>query len=394
MLEDEILGNLYQKLPVTIEKGLGSHVWDGDGNEYIDCMGAYGVAITGHRNQRVNNAIKNQIDKIISVHSSFYNKTRENFLETILKIAPKNLSNVYLGNSGTEAIESAIKFSRKYTGKKGMIAMEGSYHGRTMGSLSLTFNPKYKKSFEPMVENIQFSEFGNIDDLESKINTDTGFIILEPIQGESGIHPAPDGFLQQVRKLCDEKNIVLVFDEVQCGLGRTGKMWACENWNVVPDILCTSKGLAGGIPFSATLTKPEILASMEIGEQSSTLSGNPLACAASTATLTALTDDGLIDNAAKIGLLLWSGLEKLKNKHKIIREIRGKGLMIAIEFEVDARELVLRAIEQHVIFLFSIYSDKNIVRLLPPLVLTENDVSEILRVLDEIISNEENIQKN
>ena len=393
MLEDEILGNLYQKLPVTIEKGLGSHVWDVDGNEYIDCMGAYGVAITGHRNQRVNNAIKNQIDKIISVHSSFYNKTRENFLEAILKIAPKNLSNVYLGNSGTEAIESAIKFSRKYTGKKGMIAMEGSYHGRTMGSLSLTFNPKYKKSFEPMVENIQFSEFGNIDDLESKINTDTGFIILEPIQGESGIHPAPDGFLQQVRKLCDEKNIVLVFDEVQCGLGRTGKMWACENWNVVPDILCTSKGLAGGIPFSATLTKPEILNSMEKGEHSSTFSGNPLACAASTATLTALTDDGLIDNAAKIGSLLWSGLEKLKNKHKIIREIRGKGLMIAIEFEVDVRELLLRAIEQHIIFLFSLYSDKNIIRLLPPLVLTENDVSEILRVLDEIISNEENIQK-
>ena len=245
-----------------------------------------------------------------------------------------------------------------------------------------------------MVENIQFSEFGNITDLESKINSETGFIILEPIQGESGIHPAPDGFLQQVRKLCDEKNIVLVFDEVQCGLGRTGKMWACENWNVIPDILCTSKGLAGGIPFSATLTKPEILDSMEKGEQSSTFGGNPLACAASAATLTALTDDGLIDNAAKIGSLLWSGLEKLKNKHKIIREIRGKGLMIAIEFEVDVRELLLRAIEQHIIFLFSLYSDKNIVRLLPPLVLSENDVSEILRVLDEIISNEENIQKN
>ena len=357
-------------------------------------MGAYGVAITGHRNQRVNNAIKNQIDKIISVHSSFYNKTRENFLETISHVAPKNLSNVYLGNSGTEAIEAAIKFSRKYTGKKGMIAMKGSYHGRTMGSLSLTFTPKYKKSFEPMVENTQFSEFGNITDLESKINSETGFIILEPIQGESGIHPAPDGFLQQVRKLCDEKNIVLVFDEVQCGLGRTGKMWACENWNVIPDILCTSKGLAGGIPFSATLTKPEILDSMEKGEQSSTFGGNPLACAASAATLTALTDDGLIDNAAKIGSLLWSGLEKLKNKHKIIREIRGKGLMIAIEFEIDVRELLLRAIEQRIIFLFSLYSDKNILRLLPPLVLTENDVSEILRVLDEIISNEENIQKN
>ena len=390
MLEDITLGNLYQKLPITIEKGLGSHVWDVDGNEFIDCMGAYGVAIVGHKNQRVNDAIKNQIEKIISVHSSFYNKTRENFLEALLRVSPKKLSNIYLGNSGTEAVEAAIKFSRKYTGKKGMIAMKGSYHGRTMGSLSLTFAPKYKKSFEPLVENTQFCEFGNIHELESKINSDTGFIIVEPIQGESGIYPAPDGFLQQIRKLCDEKNIVLVFDEVQCGLGRTGKMWACEHWNIIPDILCTSKGLAGGIPMSATLTKPEILGSMEKGEQSSTFGGNPLACAASIATLTALTTDGLIDNSAKMGSLLLSGLEKLKNKHHIIREIRGKGLMIAIEFEVDVKNLLIDAVKHRIIFLFSLYSDKNIFRLLPPLVFTENDVFEVLRVLDEIISNEEN----
>jgi|TARA_Y100000310_G_scaffold13348_1_gene13625 acetylornithine/LysW-gamma-L-lysine aminotransferase len=390
MLEDITLGNLYQKLPITIEKGLGSHVWDVDGNEFIDCMGAYGVAIVGHKNQRVNDAIKNQIEKIISVHSSFYNKTRENFLEALLRVSPKKLSNIYLGNSGTEAVEAAIKFSRKYSGKKGMIAMNGSYHGRTMGSLSLTFAPKYKKSFEPLVENTQFCEFGNIHELESKINSDTGFIIVEPIQGESGINPAPDGFLQQIRKLCDEKNIVLVFDEVQCGLGRTGKMWACEHWNVIPDILCTSKGLAGGIPMSATLTKPEILGSMEKGEQSSTFGGNPLACAASIATLTALTTDGLIDNSAKMGSLLLSGLEKLKNKHHIIREIRGKGLMIAIEFEVDVKNLLIDAVKHRIIFLFSLYSDKNIFRLLPPLVFTENDVFEVLRVLDEIISNEEN----
>ena len=390
MLEDITLGDLYQKLPITIEKGLGSHVWDVDGNEFIDCMGAYGVAIVGHKNQRVNDAIKNQIEKIISVHSSFYNKTRENFLEALLRVSPKKLSNIYLGNSGTEAVEAAIKFSRKYSGKKGMIAMNGSYHGRTMGSLSLTFAPKYKKSFEPLVENTQFCEFGNIHELESKINSDTGFIIVEPIQGESGINPAPDGFLQQIRKLCDEKNIVLVFDEVQCGLGRTGKMWACEHWNIIPDILCTSKGLAGGIPMSATLTKPEILGSMEKGEQSSTFGGNPLACAASIATLTALTTDGLIDNSAKMGSLLLSGLEKLKNKHHIIREIRGKGLMIAIEFEVDVKNLLIDAVKHRIIFLFSLYSDKNIFRLLPPLVFTENDVFEVLRVLDEIISNEEN----
>lgn len=390
MLEDDILGNLYKKLPVTIEKGLGSHVWDTDGNEYIDCMGSYGVAIVGYQNQRINDAIKNQIDKIIPVHSSFYNKTRENFLETLQHVSPKKLSNVYFGNSGTEAVEAAIKFSRKYTGKKGMVAMKGSYHGRTMGSLSLTFTPKYKKSFEPMVENIKFCNFGNIDELESSIDDDTGFVIIEPIQGESGIHPAPEGFLQQARKLCDEKNVLLVFDEVQCGLGRSGKMWACEHWNTTPDILCTSKGLAGGIPMSATLTKPEILDSMAVGEQSSTFGGNPLACAAATATLNALTNDGLIDNSFKMGNLLMNGLQKLKTEHQIIREVRGKGLMIAIEFEIDVTNLLLDAIQHRVLFLFSLYSDKTIFRLLPPLVLTENDIFEVLRVLDEIISNEEN----
>ena len=390
MLEDDVLGNLYKKFPVTIEKGLGSHVWDIDGNEYIDCMGSYGVAIVGYQNQRVNDAIKNQIGKIISVHSSFYNKTRETFLETLQHVCPKKLSNVYFGNSGTEAVEAAIKFSRKYTGKKGMIAMKGSYHGRTMGSLSLTFAPKYKKSFEPMVENTKFCNFGSIDELESSIDDDTGFVIMEPIQGESGIHPAPEGFLQQARKLCDEKNILLVFDEVQCGLGRSGKMWAYEYWNTTPDILCTSKGLAGGIPMSVTITKPEILGSMAVGEQSSTFGGNPLACAAATATLNALTNDGLIDNSFKMGNLLMNGLQKLKNEHQIIREVRGKGLMIAIEFEIDVTNLLLNAIQQHVLFLFSLYSDKTILRLLPPLVLTENDIFEVLRVLDEIISNEEN----
>ena len=217
MTEDQFMGNLYQRFPVTIEKGLGAHVWDTDGKEYIDCMGGYGVALVGHRNERVVNAIKTQIEKIITVHSSLYNKTREEFLEKLINIAPKNLTQVHLNNSGAEAVEAAIKFARKFTGKKGMIAMNGSYHGKSMGALSLTFNPKYRKIFQPLVEKVSFSRFGDIDSLRSTIDDETGFVILEPIQGESGIIVAPDGFLQDVRKLCDEKEILLIFDEIQSG---------------------------------------------------------------------------------------------------------------------------------------------------------------------------------
>ncbi len=386
MTEDEFMGNLYQRFPVTIEKGLGSHVWDTDGKEYIDCMGGYGVALVGHRNERVVNAIKLQLEKIITVHSSLYNKTREEFLENLIKIAPKNLSQVHLNNSGAEAVEAAIKFARKFTGKKGMIAMNGSYHGKSMGALSLTFSPKYRKVFQPLVEKVVFSPFGDIESLRSKIDEDTGFVILEPIQGESGIHVAPDGFLQEVRKTCDEKNILLVFDEIQSGFGRTGKMWASEHWNTIPDIMCLAKGIAGGVPMGATLVRHDILACMSKGEHSSTFGGNPLSCAAGTAAIKALTQDGLIENAAKMGKIFFEGLQNLKDRHKIIREIRGKGLMIGIELKFEVKDILLEGIEKGVLLL---YSGRNIIRLLPPLVITQEDIAKVLETLDVLLSSEE-----
>lgn len=186
MSEDDFLGSLYQRFPVTIERGEGTRVWDINGKEYIDCMGGYGVALVGHRNPRVVSALKSQLDKIITVHTSLYNKTREEFLENLIKVAPKGLTNVHLGNSGAEAIEAAIKFARKHTGKSKMIAMNGSYHGKSMGALSLTFNPKYRKSFMPLVEQVEFAPFGDIDALRSKVDKDTAFVIMEPIQGEGG----------------------------------------------------------------------------------------------------------------------------------------------------------------------------------------------------------------
>ena len=386
MSEDQFMGNLYQRFPVTIEKGVGAHVWDIDGKEYIDCMGGYGVAIVGHKNQRVNDAIKKQIDKIITVHSSLYNKTREEFLTTLIGLAPKGLTQVHLNNSGAEAIEAAMKFARKFTGKKGMVAMKGSYHGKSFGALSLTFNPKYRKAFAPLVEKVSFASFGDIESLRSVIDEDTAFVILEPIQGESGIIVAPEGFLQEVRKLCDEKGILLIFDEIQAGLGRTGRLWACEHWNTTPDILCLAKGIAGGVPMGATLVRPDILASINKGEHSSTFGGNPISCAAGTAALKAITEDGLIENSEKMGKMFRDGLEKLKEEHTMIREIRGKGLMIGIELKFEVRDILMALIKKGILML---YSGRNILRILPPLVISEDDVTKVLHALDSILTEEE-----
>ncbi len=386
MSEDQFMGNLYQRFPVTVEKGKGAHVWDVDGKEYIDCMGGYGVALVGHQNERVNKAIKDQVDKIITVHSSLYNKTREEFLKTLIGLAPKNLTQVHLNNSGAEAVEAAIKFARKFTGKKGMVAMKGSYHGKSFGALSITFNPKYKKAFQPLVEKVSFASYGDIESLRSVIDEDTAFVILEPIQGESGINVAPDGFLQDVRKLCDEKGIILIFDEIQAGLGRTGRLWACDHWNTAPDILCLAKGIAGGVPMGATLVRPDILAAISKGEHSSTFGGNPLSCAAGTAALKALTEDGLIENSEKMGKIFHEGLEKLKEKHPIIREVRGKGLMIGVELKFEVRDVLMSLIEKGILML---YSGRNILRILPPLVITEEDITKVLQTLDTVLSEEE-----
>ncbi|MEE8383647.1 MAG: acetylornithine/succinylornithine family transaminase [Nitrosopumilus sp.] len=386
MSEDQFMGNLYQRFPVPIEKGVGAHVWDVDGKEYIDCMGGYGVALVGHQNQRVNNAIKVQLDKIITVHSSLYNKTREEFLKLLIGLAPKGLTQVHLNNSGAEAIEAAIKFARKFTGKKGMVAMKGSYHGKSFGALSLTFNPKYRKPFQPLVEKVSFASFGDIESLRSVIDDDTAFVILEPIQGESGIIVAPEGFLQEVRKLCDEKGILLIFDEIQAGLGRTGRLWACDHWNTAPDILCLAKGIAGGVPMGVTLVRPDILSSMNKGEHSSTFGGNPLSCAAGIAALKALTEDGLIENSEKMGKIFREGLEKLKEKHTMIREIRGKGLMIGIEMKFEIKDILMGLIKDGILML---YSGRNILRILPPLVISEEDITKVLHALDSILTEEE-----
>ncbi|WP_230207467.1 aspartate aminotransferase family protein [Candidatus Nitrosocosmicus agrestis] len=386
--EEYYVGNLYQRFPVNIVKGKGCKVWDKDGKEYLDCMGGYGVALVGHCNDRVVNAITNQVQDLITCHMSVYNEMRLKFLEKFALIAPKNLRKTFFTNSGTEAVEAALKFSRKFTGKDGILALNGGYHGKTFGSLSVTYNEKYRKSFLPLFENVKFvsySEMDSIINIVSNPENKIGTMIVEPIQGETGIIMPPQNFLKNIRNICTDKGIVLIFDEIQSGLGRTGKMWAGEHWDVEPDVMCLAKGIAGGVPMGVTTMRSEILDCLKIGEHSSTFAGNPLACAAGSAAIDALTEDNLVENSSKVGKLFKEGLLELKAKHKIVRDVRGLGLMLGIEMRFDVKDILLDGIKHGILLL---YSGRNILRLLPPLVMDETEVNKSLGLIDILLENE------
>ncbi|MGZ5500597.1 MAG: aspartate aminotransferase family protein [Nitrososphaeraceae archaeon] len=386
MSEDNYLGNLYQRFPINISKGKGATVWDVSGKEYIDCMGGYGVALIGHCNDRVVNAIKKQSEKLITCHMSLYNNVRLEFLEKISKISPKKLSKVFFSNSGAESTESALKFSRKFTGKSGIIAMTGGYHGKTFGALSVTHNEKYRKSFQPLLEGVKFVPYSNPSKIEESLDTSIGTVVIEPIQGETGIIVPSDGVLQQIRKICDQNDLVLIFDEIQTGLGRTGRMWAGEHWSTTPDIMCLAKGIAGGLPMGLTLCKPEILDAMKVGEHSSTFAGNPLSCSAGIATIESIIEENLVENAAKIGNIFKDGLFQLKENHRIVRDVRGLGLMLALELRFDIKDILFDGIKEGLLML---YSGRNIIRLLPPLVLDDVKVAKTLSIMDKLLTKEE-----
>jgi acetylornithine/LysW-gamma-L-lysine aminotransferase len=387
--EENYVGNVYQRFPVNIEKGKGCFLWDIDGNKFIDCMGGYGVALIGHCNDRVVNAIKKQADLLLTCHMSLYNNSRLDFLEKLFSITPKNLTKAFFSNSGAESVEAAIKFSRKYTNKKGIVSLNGAYHGKTLGALSVTYNEKYRKSFLPLIAGVHFFSYNEIEKIEemvNKPNSDIGTIIAEPIQGETGIIVPPADFLKKLRDICNKYNMVLIFDEIQSGLGRTGKMWAGQHWNVEPDIMCLAKGIAGGIPMGITLTRSEILDCIKVGEHSSTFAGNPLACAAGSATIDSLVEDKLVENSEKIGRIFKEGLLRLKENHKIIREVRGFGMMLGIEMKFDIKNILFDGIRNGILLL---YSGKNILRLLPPLVMDEDICKQAINSIDKLIYNEE-----
>jgi LysW-gamma-L-lysine/LysW-L-ornithine aminotransferase len=387
--EESFVGDLYQRFPVSISKGKGCKVWDINDTEYLDCMGGYGVALIGHCNDRVIRAITSQAQDLITCHMSVYNNVRLNFLKKFSKIAPKNLQKTFFTNSGTESVEAALKFSRKYTGKPGVLALNGGYHGKTFGSLSVTYSEKYRKSFLPLLDNMQFipySESNTISNIVTKTNNKIGTVIVEPIQGETGIIMPPSDFLKDIRNICNENDLVLIFDEIQSGLGRTGKMWAGQHWDVEPDIMCLAKGIAGGIPMGLTAMRSEILDCLKVGEHSSTFAGNPLACAAGSATIDSLTEDNLVSNSEIMGRIFKSGLLEIKEKYKIVREVRGLGMMLGIEMRFDVKDILLDGIKNGILLL---YSGRNILRLLPPIVMKEEEVNKSLELIDKLIYSEE-----
>jgi LysW-gamma-L-lysine/LysW-L-ornithine aminotransferase len=387
--EESFVGNLYQRFPVSISKGKGCKVWDINDKEYLDCMGGYGVALVGHCNDRVIQAITSQAQDLITCHMSVYNNVRLDFLKKFSKIAPKNLQKTFFTNSGTESVEAALKFSRKYTGKPGVLALNGGYHGKTFGSLSVTYNEKYRKSFLPLLDNMQFipySESNTISEIVTKTNNKIGTVIVEPIQGETGIIMPPSDFLKDIRNICNENDLVLIFDEIQSGLGRTGKMWAGQHWDVEPDIMCLAKGIAGGVPMGLTVMRSQILECLKVGEHSSTFAGNPLACAAGSATIDSLTEDRLVSNSEIMGRIFKTGLLEIKEKYKIVREVRGLGMMLGVEMRFDVKDLLLDGIKNGILLL---YSGRNILRLLPPIVMKEEEVNKSLELIDKLIYNEE-----
>jgi acetylornithine/LysW-gamma-L-lysine aminotransferase len=385
-IEDQHIIPTYQKFPIRIVRGSGALLYDDLDNEYIDLSGGYGVAIIGHANPSVAKALSEQSAKLITCHGSLYNDAREAYLSELMKILPERLDHVFFCNSGAEANEAAIKFARKKTGRTEILAFTGSYHGKTFGALSATWNEKYKKPFEPLVEGFRFAPFGNSQRAKELITDKTAAIIVEPIQGESGIHIPPDDFLPSLRDFARATGAVLIFDEVQAGFGRTGKMWACENWNATPDILTASKGIAGGVPFAFTAVREDISSIMKLGDQTSTFGGNALSCAAALAALRFLRDEKLIEKARDNGAYFLQRLQsEVHARHpNLVREVRGKGLMIAVELKIPVKEVINLGFKHNQVLL---YSGLNILRFLPPLVITREQIDRVVESLDSIFNN-------
>lgn len=368
-------------------RGEGAILYDVNGRAYIDCMGGYGVSLVGHCHPKVVKAIKEQCGRLIACHGSLYNDKRAELLEKIAKIAPKGLSKIFLSNSGAESVECAIKAAVKYTGKHEIISMVRGFHGKTLGALSATWNPKYRESFGKIINrNFKFAPFGNLERVEEAITNDTAAVIVEPIQGEGGVHVAPQGFLEGLRKICDEHEIVLIFDEVQTGFGRTGRMWASEHWNVKPDIMCVAKAMGGGLPIGATIAREDIMDSLKVGEHTSTFGGNPLACAAACATIDVIVEENLVERARSLGGAFMKALQAMVDELKVLREVRGLGLMIGLEARIDIYNVLLESIRRGVILL---YSGRNIIRFLPPLVISGEQLNRVTEVLREVLTEEE-----
>ena len=384
--ENRLMANVFAKRPVVITRGKGALVWDINGKEYVDCMGSYGVALLGHSHPKVVEAICKQAETLISCHASLYNNKRTEFLQKLVSITPRGLNKVFLSNSGAESVECAIKLARKYTGKPEIIAVMGGYHGKTMGALSATWDKRYREPFQPLVPEFKHVPPDNLEKLTEAVTDKTAAVLLEPIRGEGGVRVPPDDFLPGVRELCDEKDVLLILDEVQTSFGRTGKLFGCEHWGVTPDVMCLAKPFAGGLPIGITVAKEPVMSAFKVGEHSSTFSGSPLVCAAACAAVDALVKEKLAGRAANLGAYFKDELEELQAKYKIVKEVRGLGLMLGMELRYEVHNIILKTMERGVLILDA---GRNVLRFLPPLVIEKEQIDKTISVLDEVIGEEE-----
>ena len=379
-LENKWIAPVFHRRPVVAVRGRDAILWDANGKQYVDCMAGYGAAFLGHCNPKVVEAVKAQAEKLLACHGSIYAKARAELLKQIERIAPKGLRKIFLSNSGTEAVELAFKAARKYTGKREIIAMMRGFHGKTLGALSATWNPKYRAPFEPLLPGVKFVPYGKAEKVREAVTPDTAAIIVEPVQGEGGIYVAPEGYLEELREICDQHGIILIFDEIQTGFGRTGRLFAYEHWNVLPDILCLAKAAGSGVPIGVTLTPDEVLGGFSIGEHSSTFSGNPLACAAAAATIEVLVEGRLWEKAEALGSLFKGLLSRMAEKYRVVREVRGLGLMLGVEYRFDILDVLNGLLERGVI---TLSSGTRILRFLPPVSITEAQIEYVVEKLEE-----------
>lgn len=371
--------DVYTKREIAIVRGKGAEVWDANGRKYIDCVAGHGVANIGHCHRKVVQAISEQAQKLITCPNIFYNDKRALLLEKLINVAPANLKTAFLCNSGAESIEAAIKLARYTTGKAEIICAMRGFHGRTLGALSATFNPNYRKDFEPLLPGFHFVPFNKFEKLHERIDENTAAVLLEVVQGEGGVHIGKTDYLQKVQDLCTSKNILLIIDEIQTGFCRTGKMFASEHFGLQPDMMCVAKAMAGGAPMGAVLCADKIKAPK--GKHGTTFGGNPLACAAAIASIEVMLEQDLARQAREKGEYLLQQLGRYN--FGAVRQIRQIGLMIGIELKVKSQPYLLKLMDEGVL---ALPAGATVIRLLPPLIIGYEALDFVIGKLAKVLS--------
>ncbi len=385
---ESALLHTYNRYQIVWDKGDGVYMYDMEGKKYLDFVSGIAVFALGYNNKAYNDALKAQIDKVIHTSNYYYNVPAIEAAKKLQKIS--GMDRVFFTNSGAEAVEGAIKAARKYAYLKDgttdheIIAMEHSFHGRTMGALSVTGNPKYREAFQPMIGNIKFAQMNDFDSVLAKVTDKTCAIMFETVQGEGGIYPATEEFLKKVKALCEERDILLILDEIQCGMGRTGYMYAWQRYGVKPDIMTTAKALGCGIPVGAFLMTEKVAQnSLTAGDHGTTYGGNPLACAAISKVIDLFEEQNVLDNVNEVGAYLAGKLDELVIKYDVVKAHRGVGLMQGLECEIPVSEIINKAIEKGLLL---INAGTQIIRFIPSLIITKEHVDDMMKILEECLA--------